>query len=94
VAPRHGGGRAPTYDTAARDRILREVARTPTPEADGTAPGRCRSSAGYSGRHPTACPGSRRSPSGGCSGRPGTHSNGPAPGARPGAPSASGRPAG
>src|SRR6478672_4255063 len=33
--PRHGGGRKPTYDTAARDRILREVARTPTPEADG-----------------------------------------------------------
>ena len=35
--PRHGGGHTPTYDTAARDRILREVARTPTPEADGTA---------------------------------------------------------
>lgn len=35
--PRHGGGREPTYDTAARDRILREAARTPTPEADGTA---------------------------------------------------------
>jgi transposase len=37
VAHRHGGGRAPTYDDAARDRILREVARTPTPEQDGTA---------------------------------------------------------
>lgn len=37
VAPRHGGGRVPTYDAAARDRILREVARTPTPERDGTA---------------------------------------------------------
>jgi transposase len=35
--PRHGGGHAPTYDAAARDRILREVARTPTPETDGTA---------------------------------------------------------
>ena len=35
--PRHGGGHAPTYDAAARDRILREAARTPTPEADGTA---------------------------------------------------------
>lgn len=35
--PRHGGGHAPTYDTAARDRILREAARAPTPEADGTA---------------------------------------------------------
>jgi len=35
--PRHGGGHEPTYDTAARDRILREAARTPTPEADGTA---------------------------------------------------------
>jgi len=34
--PRHGGGHAPTYDAAARDRILREVARTPTPDADGT----------------------------------------------------------
>ncbi len=35
--PRHGGGHTPTYDTAARDRILREAARTPTPEADGTS---------------------------------------------------------
>lgn len=35
--PRHGGGHKRTYDTPARDRILREVARTPTPEADGTA---------------------------------------------------------
>ena len=35
--PRHGGGHQPTYGTAARDRILREAARTPTPEADGTA---------------------------------------------------------
>src|SRR5437763_4250826 len=36
--PRHGGGHTPTYDAAARDRILREVARTPTPAAAGTAP--------------------------------------------------------
>jgi len=35
--PRHGDGHQPTYDTAARDRILREAARTPTPETDGTA---------------------------------------------------------
>jgi transposase len=35
--PRHGGGHEPTYDTAARDRILREAARTPTPQTDGTA---------------------------------------------------------
>lgn len=35
--PRHGGGHKPTYDTTARDRILREVARTPTPGTDGTA---------------------------------------------------------
>ena len=35
--PRHGGGHARTYDAAARDRILREAARIPTPEADGTA---------------------------------------------------------
>ena len=35
--PRHAGGRAPTYDAAARDRVLREAARTPTPAADGTA---------------------------------------------------------
>jgi transposase len=34
--PRHGGGHVPTYDAAARGRILREAARTPTPEADGT----------------------------------------------------------
>ena len=37
LEPRHGGGHPPTYDTAARERILREAARTPTPEADGTA---------------------------------------------------------
>ena len=35
--PRHGGGQKPSYDTAARDRILREAARIPTPETDGTA---------------------------------------------------------
>jgi hypothetical protein len=37
LEPRHGGGRATAYGAAARDRILREVARTPTPERDGTA---------------------------------------------------------
>jgi hypothetical protein len=37
LAPRHGGGRSPSYDRAARERILREVQRPPTPEADGTA---------------------------------------------------------
>lgn len=35
--PRHGGGHTPTYDADARCRILREVARAPTPDADGTA---------------------------------------------------------
>jgi len=35
--PRHGGGHQPTYGAAARDRILREAVRTPTPEADGTS---------------------------------------------------------
>ena len=35
--PRHGGGHKPTYDASARDRILREAARKPTPDADGTA---------------------------------------------------------
>ena len=35
--PRHGGGHKPTYDASAQDRILREIARTPTPDADGTA---------------------------------------------------------
>jgi transposase len=37
VMPRHGGGRAAVYGGAARDRILREAARTPTPEQGGTA---------------------------------------------------------
>jgi transposase len=37
LTPRHGGGRLPAYDQAARERILREVERPPTPEADGTA---------------------------------------------------------
>jgi transposase len=37
LSPRHGGGRQPVYDQAARQRILREVDREPTPETDGTA---------------------------------------------------------
>jgi len=37
VIPRHGGGRTRVYDQQARDRILREAQRTPTPEKDGTA---------------------------------------------------------
>ena len=37
ISPRHGGGRSPVYDRAARERVLAEVKRTPTPEADGTA---------------------------------------------------------
>src|SRR4029077_20734140 len=37
LAPRHGGGRQPIYDTQARTRILQEVRRTPTPQQDGTA---------------------------------------------------------
>jgi Homeodomain-like domain len=37
LEPRHGGGHTPTYDAAARGRILREAARAPTPESDGTA---------------------------------------------------------
>jgi transposase len=37
VTPRHGGGRRPTYGPEARARIAAEAARTPTPEADGTA---------------------------------------------------------
>src|SRR5918998_524788 len=36
-AARAGGGWAATYGADARDRILREAARTPTPDADGTA---------------------------------------------------------
>ncbi len=37
LTPRHGGGRSPAYDQVARERILREVKRLPTPDADGTA---------------------------------------------------------
>ena len=37
LAPRHGGGRRPTYGPEATGRIVAEAARTPTPEADGTA---------------------------------------------------------
>jgi hypothetical protein len=37
VLPRHGGGRARVYDERARERILREARRSPTPERDGTA---------------------------------------------------------
>jgi transposase len=37
LPPRHSGGRQPTYDAVARERILREVRRQPTPAQDGTA---------------------------------------------------------
>jgi transposase len=37
LTPRHGGGRAALYDRTAAGRILSELERTPTPEADGTA---------------------------------------------------------
>jgi len=37
LRPRHGGGRPIQYDQQARQRILREAQRKPTPEADGTA---------------------------------------------------------
>jgi len=37
LEPRHGGGQPKAYSAADRDRILREAARTPTPDADGTA---------------------------------------------------------
>ncbi len=37
LAPRHGGGQPRVYDQAARQRILQEVGREPTPAADGTA---------------------------------------------------------
>ena len=37
LSPRHGGGQPRTYDHASRGRILQEVRRGPTPEADGTA---------------------------------------------------------
>jgi len=37
LSPRHGGGQPPAYDHAARQRILQEVGREPTPETDGTS---------------------------------------------------------
>jgi transposase len=37
LTPRHGGGRSPVHDQAVVRRILVEVERAPTPEADGTA---------------------------------------------------------
>jgi transposase len=37
LTPRHGGGRRPTYGPEATGRIAAVAARTPTPEADGTA---------------------------------------------------------
>ena len=35
--PRHGGGHKVRYGRQARERIVREAQRTPTPQADGTA---------------------------------------------------------
>jgi len=37
LQPRHGGGHEPTYGPAERERILREVRRTPCIKTDGTA---------------------------------------------------------
>jgi transposase len=37
LTPRHGGGRLRVYDHAARERVLCEVRREPTPATDGTA---------------------------------------------------------
>ena len=37
LSPRHGGGHPVVYDNASRERILQEVRRQPTPQADGTA---------------------------------------------------------
>jgi transposase len=37
LTPRHGGGQPLVYGPSARERVLREVRREPTPEADGTA---------------------------------------------------------
>jgi transposase len=37
VRPRHAGGQPVRYDQQARQRILREAQRRPTPQADGTA---------------------------------------------------------
>ncbi len=37
LTPRHGGGRLPTYGPQDTGWIVAEAARTPTPEADGTA---------------------------------------------------------
>ena len=37
LAPRHGGGRRPTYGPQDRARIVAEASRAPTPEGDGTA---------------------------------------------------------
>jgi transposase len=37
LAPRHGGGRPRAYDEPARERILAEAQRKPTPQQDGTA---------------------------------------------------------
>ncbi len=37
LQPRHGGGASKVYTKDAQERILKEYARTPTPETDGTA---------------------------------------------------------
>ncbi len=92
LAPRHGGGHEPTYDTAARDRILREVARTPTPETDGTATWSLTILRRVLRGPPTGSRRSRRSPSGRCSAVPGTRSSARVLGARAERPRVAARP--
>src|SRR5262249_2166278 len=99
LRPRHGGGHPVRYDQTARERIVREAQRTPTPGADGTAP---RAPPTPPGRSPRcrrrcapprmACRPSRRTPSGRSSTRPATAISAAAPGAPPARPSASARP--
>ena len=64
VVPRHAGGPVPSYGAEARERILREASRTPTPEETARRLGRSRRRARPSARPRTACRRSPLSPSG------------------------------
>ncbi|HEY1186620.1 MAG TPA: helix-turn-helix domain-containing protein [Gemmata sp.] len=90
--PRHGGGHTPTSDAAARDRILREAARTPTPEADGTTTWSLSTLRRALRAAPDGLPEVSTFTIWHALHGPGTRTSGPARGARPGPQCANGRP--
>ena len=94
LTPRHGGGRSPVYDQAARERILGRGQAAPDPggRRDGDLVVE-HPAEGVAVRPRRPARGSRPTPSGRSSTGPATATSTPAPGAPPARPCAAARPA-